>query len=100
MNLVRKFRRLAFRTPTRQAIVAQEIKTLYDWWKYERPKRIDPYEIKAGANSDKVNKEEHLIPSHTPESVIKLRRELEKKYFNEDTEMLIRLIRIRDGLWT
>lgn len=66
-----------FGKPTQQAFCAQEILVLYQWWKNERPNRPDPYEQKS-------------VDAY----------KLEQKYDNEDTEMLIRLIKIRQGLWT
>lgn len=48
--------------PTEQALVAQEVTKLYQWWKEERPNQPDP--------------------------------------IDQDTNMLIRLIQIRQDLWT
>ena len=85
--------------PTYQAVVAQEVKNLYNWWKYERPQRKIFDEEDASMCSDKFDSNP-LFSKDLPESAILSRMELEKNYFDEDTEMLIRLIRIRDGLWT
>jgi len=60
-----------------QADVAKEIEILYKWWKYERPQRPDPYE----EDTD-------------------IRFKLEKAYEEEDEEMMIRLIKVRESLWT
>lgn len=60
-----------------QAEFAKEQYELYNWWKNVRPTRIDPWEEK---NEDPL--------------------EIELSYTNEDTEMLIRLIKIRNSLWT
>ncbi len=62
--------------PTSQALAAQEILVLYRWWKIDRPKRPDPH---AESGSQK---------------------NCDEKYDDEDTQMLIRLIKIRHGLWT
>lgn len=74
-------------SPTPQSISAKEQLDLYNWWTIERPKRIDPYE------------EEHFnkIQEQFGE---KYYNEIEEKYYKEDTEMLIRLIKIRRHLWT
>lgn len=56
---------------TRQAENAQKIQDLYEWWKTERSKRINSYDY-----------------------------DLEEKYQEEDTKMLIKLIEIRNSFWT
>lgn len=56
---------------TRQAEDAQKIQDLYEWWKTERPNRINSYDY-----------------------------DLEEKYQEEDTKMLIKLIEIRNSFWT
>lgn len=33
-----------FGTPTPQAVSSSEILSLYNWWKHERPQRLDPME--------------------------------------------------------
>ncbi len=65
------------RQPSRQALAAQETLALYQWWKVERPNRPDPNSI---ASQEKLN--------------------LENKQDDEDTAMLIRLVKIRQSLWT
>lgn len=55
----------------------REVVDLYDWWK-SRDSRIDPYCI------------------HDPKEVWRLI----EAHHTEDTEMLIRLVKIRDSLWT
>lgn len=57
----------------------KEILALYNWWKIERPARVDPYEDET----------------HAKEAY-----EIETKYEEEDQEMLIRLMKVRGSLWT
>jgi hypothetical protein len=64
--------------PCLQAVYAKETIELYRWWKEVRPKRKDPWDERDGSDS------------------IRLEREQE----DEDTEMLIRLVKIRGALWT
>lgn len=65
--------------PTQQATNAQEILALYRWWKEERPARPDPWEGEMSYGE---------------------RTALIEKQDQEDDEMLIRLIKIRRGMWT
>lgn len=99
-------------TPADQALVAIETVKLYNWWKFERPGRPDPWE----ASGKKAYYEEHDTGKSVwemldQESESEEERELilammdsmnnlEQAYDNEDTEMLIRLIKIRSSLWT
>lgn len=68
--------------PSRQALAAQETLALYQWWKTERLNRPDPY-----------SPSEH--GSHPEE-----RHNLEKAQYDEDTAMLVRLVKNRQSLWT
>lgn len=79
--------------PTQQALGALEIKILYDWWK-ARVNRPDPYEV-SGWTIDWTGKTDE----NAREQLDKLNI-AEKQYEDEDTEMLIRLIKIRKNLWT
>lgn len=82
---------------------ANEVLTLYGWWKEVRPQRKDPYDASGwsawceakdifGKLSDEDEEKEKAILSEL--------QEMEQKYEEEDTEMLIRLIKIRGHLWT
>jgi hypothetical protein len=96
--------------PTGQAQTAKELLELYRWWKYERPKRPDPMD--ASGWSDYC--EQRRAKGHdfldfqdkTPEEAEVSRialdksQEIENAYNKEDEEMLIRVIKIRQGLWT
>ncbi len=100
---------------TSQALAAQEILILYKWWKHERPKRPDPSEA-SGWSDDYEKKRkaaeargDHLLwgsiaVSHEEKEcsskILNLYHEMENKYEEEDTIMLIRLIKVRRSLWT
>ena len=95
--------------PTQQALDAIEIRELYNWWKNIRPTRPDPYDESKWSQicdsrrekySDmfwgECNEEEQLESSKS----ISIMDEVENRYYDEDTEMMIRLINLRRGLWT
>ena len=94
---------------TQQAHNAAEILALYTWWTEERPKRVDPMEASGwraycdskreagGSVLDTLDDDGHKIdtgPMHDKMN------ELDAKYEQEDEAMMIRLIRIRNALWT
>lgn len=96
----------------RQSEDAAEIKELYLWWKDIRPNRPDPMEESGwsayceeerlagrglfGCNSEEKSDEDeqhsHDIMNHM--------NELKHAYDDEDTNMLIRLVKIRKACWT
>ena len=101
---------------TPQAVKAKEILDLYTWWTVERPKRVDPHEASGwSAYCDAGRKEldedgepyglfgrEEKTPEEK-ERVSKMLDEchkIEAAYEDEDEAMMIRLIKIRQGLWT
>lgn len=102
--------------PTSQALAAQEILVLYCWWTIERPKRPNPDDVSgysAYYNEKKNNSDnpddplDFLISNKRSEKEIARTRALldacskiEEDYDSEDTEMLIRLMKIRHFLWT
>lgn len=65
-----------FGKPTSQAENYKIIRDLYNWWKVTRPNRPEPY---MDGDYD---------------------YSIEESYENEDTEMLISLIKVRGSLWT
>jgi hypothetical protein len=71
---------------TDQAKDAIKIKELYEWWKYKRPNRYNPYDV--------ITEETH------GDYYFKLIDEIEKADEAQDTEKLIELIKIRTSLWT
>ena len=97
--------------PTYQANAAKEIIELYTWWTTVYRNRPEPMEASGWtayceaarlANGGKLS----FSSDKTPELKImsdiahtKL-REIEEAYEKEDEEMLIRLIKIRQSLWT
>jgi hypothetical protein len=98
--------------PTPQAVKAQEILDLYTWWTTTYRNRPDPHDASGwsaycDAMRDKYP-EQMLggLNSKDPEDrkasdkAHKLLRKIEAQYEKEDEQMMIRLIKIRDGLWT
>lgn len=67
----------------KEKVLYKEILDLYIWWNHTRPIRIDPYDQHDG----------------TIENTKKCFN-IEKEYNAEDQDMLIRLIKIRERLWT
>jgi hypothetical protein len=99
--------------PTGQAIRAKEIKELYTWWKEVYPNRPDPHDASGWSEYCELKRKEHgetglsfMKESKNPETralgdaALKKTSEIEQAYDAEDTEMMIRLIKVRDGLWT
>ena len=96
--------------PTGQAIRARELKELYIWWTTVYPNRPDPHDASgwsAYCDAKRDLNEGRLFGSkETPElrkqgdKALKLSQKIEAQYDKEDTEMMIRLIKARDSLWT
>jgi hypothetical protein len=93
---------------TYQAETAKEIVALYKWWTEVYPNRPDPMDV-SGWSDYCDNKRERGINflDEDPEeqkwdtrSMLDKTREIEKAHEDEDTEMLIRLIKIRGSLWS
>jgi hypothetical protein len=97
--------------PTSQAIKAQEILDLYTWWTETYRNRPDPMEAsgwldycdymseKYGpglASWGKGDKKEKAMSA----KVRKIMHKMEADYEAEDEAMMIRLIKVRNGLWT
>lgn len=104
-----------FGKPTQQAVAAQEILDLYTWWTVARPARPDAYdasgwtemnERRRAARGDKDEDIWDILEERPGEDreetrrVLDLVSEIEAKYEQEDENMLIRLIKIRNSLWT
>lgn len=96
--------------PTYQAKSAKEIYELYTWWKEVYPNRPDPYDVsgwttyceaKRELNDGKLfgSKDTKELKKQSNQS-LKLLQKIEKQYQDEDTAMMIRLIKIRNSLWT
>lgn len=102
--------------PTHQAIAAKEIKELYLWWKDIRPNRPDPYDESGWSEhckqerldgrglfeytEDKRTEEEIEEDKKRRSEIFDLLRKIEEDQEQEDTDMLIRLIKIRKKCWT
>lgn len=95
---------------THQAITAQEVLALYRWWKYERPTRPDPMDASGWSayceqrrkNGNDFFDFEDKTPEEAEQCTTALNKshEIEAAYDKEDEDMMIRLIKIRQGLWT
>ncbi len=96
--------------PTPQAEKAIEILALYKWWTEVYPTRPDPHDAsgwsaycreKEALNDGRLfgSKETSELRKKGDKS-LKLLRKIEQQYEREDEQMMIRLIKIRNGLWT
>ena len=95
--------------PTYQAEKALEILALYKWWTEVYPNRPDPHDVSGWTAYCDLKREQggpFLGEDKTPEmkemsrKALDKTREIEEAYEAEDEEMLIRLIKIRNSLWT
>jgi hypothetical protein len=99
--------------PTYQAEKALEILALYKWWKEVYPNRPDPHDASGWSRYCELKRQEHgatglsfMKESKNPETralgeaALKKTHEIEQAYEDEDTEMMIRLIKVRNSLWT
>ena len=100
-----------FGKPTPQAEKANEILSLYMWWTVERPARPDPADLSGwtalcAERRLKRGNEFWDLEERTPEENDRDHRcldemhRLEEQYEQQDEDMMIRLIKIRRGLWT
>ena len=99
-----------FGDPTWQAVNAKEIVELYTWWTVTYRNRPEPHEASGWSEYCEKTREVNdgrLLGSKTTPELKKLGdkvhdtlHKIEKQYKDEDTEMLIRLIKVRDSLWT
>ena len=98
--------------PTSQAERAKEIKELYTWWTVTYPNRLDPHDASGWTEYCEASREANggkmswMSSDKTPElkkasnTAHKLLRKIEAAYEKEDEQMMIRLIKARDSLWT
>jgi hypothetical protein len=97
--------------PTPQAVKAQEILDLYTWWTTVYRNRPDAYdasgwtaacEAQREANGGKLSFSSPKDPAlkRAQDKAHKLLQKIEAQYEKEDEEMMIRLIKVRHGLWT
>jgi hypothetical protein len=96
---------------TPQAIKAQEILDLYTWWTTTYRNRPDPYEASGWSAACEASRQANggKLSWSTPKDPVlkkaqdkahKLLQKLEADYEKEDEAMMIRLIKVRHGLWT
>ena len=97
--------------PTPQALRAMELKELYTWWTTIYRNRPDPYEASGWtayceasrlANGGSLSFRSDKTPElkkMSKDSLKKLHK-IEADYEKEDEQMMIRLIKVRHGLWT
>lgn len=87
--------------PTPQAVKAMEVHELYNWWKNIRPNRLsawteyNEYIEKYPETKNNRSKEPEVF-----RGIFERMDALEKVYYDEDTEMLYRVIKIRQNLWS
>ena len=93
--------------PTGQALRAREIKELYLWWTTIRPLRVDSMEACGwSAYCDRKRSDGTLFSvlekddTVDTSAMMKMMDEMDTAYEKEDEEMMIRLIKARDSLWT
>ena len=96
--------------PTYQAKAAKEILELYTWWKEVYPKRPDVHDASGWSAYCDMRREKgyHLLDMEdkSPEdaemckTALNKTQEIEDAYNKKDEEMMIRLIKVRQSLWT
>ena len=97
--------------PTGQALAAKEMKELYTWWTVTYRARPDAYDASGWteyceasriANGGKLSWGGDKSPEMKKQSdkAHKLLQKIEAQYEKEDEAMMIRLIKIRQSLWT
>lgn len=100
--------------PTHQALAAREMLALYDWWKNIYPNRPDPHDASgwsAYCEQRRANRSEDdgplfALSSYSDEerqhtrAILDECNRIEAEYEEEDTQMMIRLLKIRKQLWT
>ena len=96
--------------PTSQAVKAKEILDLYRWWTEVYRNRPDPYDIsgwteyceaKRDLNDGRLfGSKETPVIKKLGNKAHKILQKIESQYEKEDTDMMVRLIKVRHGLWT
>lgn len=99
--------------PTPQAIAAQEILDLYKWWTEVYRNRPEPMEASGWSAYCDACRDENgpgvMAMLKEPKSKAlkkqgdkahKMLQKIEAQYEKEDEEMMIRLIKVRNSLWT
>jgi hypothetical protein len=97
--------------PTYQALAAREIKELYTWWTTTYRNRPDPYdasgwtaycELSRLQNGSRLSFSGDKSPElkKAADLALKELQRIEAEYEAEDEAMMIRLIKVRQSLWT
>jgi len=95
--------------PTHQANTAKEILELYHWWKNVYLNRPDPHDTSGWSElcgRRRENYSDFMWEDSTKEEkketrkVLNIAQKIEDQYNKEDDLMMIRLIKIRRGMWT
>jgi hypothetical protein len=97
--------------PAHQAERAQEIEELYRWWKEVYPSRPDPHDVSGWSELCSRQRDQGRLAVFDHENETEEEREefkksldviqeIEKQYREEDEKMLIKLIKMRESLWT
>ena len=96
--------------PTHQALAAQEIIALYKWWKEVYPNRPDPHDVsgwseicerrRAKDPDNFLGEDETEHEQKETRKSLNIANHIEEEYRKEDEVMMIRLIKIRESLWT
>lgn len=96
---------------SKQAIAAKEVYDLYMWWTVDYRNRVDPFDESGLTEWYDTQPEDEddllgLGSPKTPEAraaydaMSDARLQLEQQYYDEDTQMMKRLIEARGSLWT
>ena len=100
-----------YNKPTPQAERAKEMIDLYVWWTAIRPQRKDPHDASGWSEicDRRRTADGGLFGSMEDETAEELAQtrasldichQIEQEYEQEDEDMMIRLIKVRNGLWT
>lgn len=95
-----------YNKPTTQALAAMEQYELYVWWTLIRPNRPDPSVVSGwGALGDMDESSLGFLDKlHEPQSryreAMEAQMKIEEQYEKEDVDMMVRLVKIYDTLWT
>jgi hypothetical protein len=87
---------------TGQAETALEVLDIYHWWTSIRPARPDPYDTSGWSKYCDEGKPLFSKRADGNSGTVELDKlhEIEVAYEKEDTEYLIRVVKVRRGLWT
>jgi hypothetical protein len=89
-----------YNKPTLQAEVAMWIINAYNWWTNIRPNRPDPMDVSGWSDYCDKNPEGVSFSNDDTKEMNAILDKMEREYYEEDTQMLIQLIKYRTSLWT